>query len=195
MMNELLPEQRRAQILQWLNERGPLTIDELAHQFGVSAMTIHRDIDRLAGDGLARKVRGGVLPAADHLIQSGGQARCAMCGKVAPRRTAWVVTPDEGDQWQACCAHCGLLRLHHATGRLHATGRQSVLAADFLYGQMVNAYQATYVLGSDVTLCCVPSVLVFATRHDAERYARGFGGELLDFPSALAAVGESHHGH
>ena len=188
-MDSRLPDRRRAEILEWLNERGSLTIEALAERFGVSAMTIHRDIDRLAADGAVRKVRGGVLPAADPAQGSPTQARCAMCGKAVPRRTAWVVTPNEGEQWQACCAHCGLLRLHHATGR------QSVLAADFLYGQMVNAYQATYVLGSDVTLCCVPSVLCFATRHDAERYARGFGGELLDFPAALAAVGESHHGH
>ena len=189
-MNEMLPEQRRALILERLNERGSLTIDELARQFGVSAMTIHRDIDRLARDGLARKVRGGVLPAASDPNQPpGGQARCAMCGKTVPRRTAWVVTPNEGDQWQACCAHCGLLRLHHVPGR------QLVLAADFLYGQMVNAYQATFVLGSDVTLCCVPSVQVFATRHDAQRYQQGFGGELLVFDEALAAMGESHHGH
>jgi hypothetical protein len=104
-----------------------------------------------------------------------------------PARTAWVVTPNEGEQWQACCAHCGLLGLHHATGA------QSVLAAEFLYGQMVNAYQATFVLGSDVTLCCVPSVLCFATRHDAERYGIGFGGELLDFQAALAAMADSHH--
>lgn len=189
-MDEVLPEQRRAQILEWLNERGSLTIDELARQFGVSSMTIHRDIDRLEKDGLARKVRGGVMPAADAPGQvTPAPGRCAMCGKPAPRRTAWIATTDQGEQWQACCAHCGLLRLHHATGR------QSVLAADFLFGQMVNAYQATFVLGSDVTLCCVPGVLCFATRHDAERYARGFGGELLDFREALAAMGDSHHDH
>ena len=190
MMDEILPEQRRAQILEWLNERGSLTIDELARQFGVSSMTIHRDIDRLEKDGLARKVRGGVMPAAEAPgMTTPAQGRCAMCGKAMARRTAWIATTDQGEQWQACCAHCGLLRLHHTAGA------QSVLAADFLFGQMVNAWQATFVLGSEVTLCCVPSVLCFATRHDAERYARGFGGELLDFREALAAMGDAHHGH
>ena len=189
-MDSRLPDRRRAEILEWLNERGSLTIDALAERFGVSTMTIHRDIDRLASDGLVRKVRGGVLPATDEPARAAAtQARCAMCGKAVPRRTAWVVTPNEGEQWQACCAHCGLLRLHHATGR------QSVLAADFLYGQMVNAYQATFVLGSDVTLCCVPGVLCFASRQDAERFRQGFGGELLDFAGAMAAVADAHHAH
>lgn len=189
-MDNRLPEKRRARILEWLDERGSLTIEELAGHFGVSAMTIHRDIDRLARDGMVRKVRGGVMPAVDDPARTAtGQGRCAMCGKLAPRRTAWVVTSNDGEQWQACCAHCGLLRLHHATGR------QSVLAADFLYGQMVNAYQATFVLGSDVTLCCVPGVLCFASRQDAERFRQGFGGELLDFAGAMAAVADAHHAH
>ena len=186
-MDDRLPEQRRAQILEWLNERGSLTIDEMARRFGVSTMTIHRDIDRLAREGAARKVRGGLMLPADPSSARPTPATCSMCGKPVPSRTAWVVTPNAGEQWQTCCAHCGLLRLHHATGS------QSVLAVDFLYGQMVNAYQATFVLGSDVTLCCVPSVLCFATRHDAERYTRGFGGDLMDFQGALTAMADSHH--
>ena len=58
---------------------------------------------------------------------------------------------------------------------------------------MVNVYQAAYVLGSDVTLCCVPSVLCFASRPEAERYQRGFGGQVLDFDAARAALGQAHH--
>ena len=190
MTDEMLPEERRRLITEWLSERRSLSIGELARRFGVSTMTIHRDVDRLAREGVARKTRGGVLAAEEGADASPWPlGRCAMCGKRVPRRAAWVATPESGEQWQACCPHCGLLQLSHATGR------QSALAADFLYGRMVNVYEATFVVGSDVTLCCVPSELCFATRHDAERYRQGFGGELLDFGAALAAVGEAHHRH
>lgn len=189
-MAAILPQERRKLILDWLQDQRSLTIDQLAQRFGVSAMTIHRDLDVLAKEGLARKVHGGVVPAGDAAdIPMALQMACAMCGKRVPRRTAWVATPEYGERRHACCAHCGLLMLHHSSGK------QSVLATDFLYGQMVNAYQATFVLGSDVTLCCVPGVLCFATRSDAERYQQGFGGETANFDEAMAAMSAAHHTH
>ncbi|HNS40171.1 MAG TPA: DeoR family transcriptional regulator [Promineifilum sp.] len=186
-MDSKLPEQRQAQILEWLNERDFLVITELARQFSVSAMTIHRDVDRLVEEGRARKVHGGVMriEGVDE-VAARAQDRCAMCGKRPLRRTAWVITTERGERLNACCAHCGLLELHHIAG-----GR-SALATDFLYGQMVNVYQATFVLGSAVTLCCVPSVLCFATRDDAERYQKGFGGNLMNFAQAMASIDEAH---
>lgn len=187
-MNDKLPERRRVQIMEWLNEQESLAIDDLARQFGVSIMTIHRDIDRLVQEGGVRKVRGGVMRVEDTGEVAGwGSGQCAMCGKRPPRRTAWVITTEAGERLYACCAHCGLLELHHMNGA------RSALATDFLYGQMVNVYQASFVLGSAVTLCCVPSVLCFATRDNAERYQRGFGGEALDFEGAMAAIGEAHN--
>ena len=50
---------RRAQIAQFVRARGTARIDELADQFGVSTMTIHRDLDHLHQKGMLRKVRSG----------------------------------------------------------------------------------------------------------------------------------------
>ncbi len=57
---------RRQQILAMTTEQGFCTTVELANHFGVSDMTIRRDIQKLVGDGLLRSVHGGVtmLPAA-----------------------------------------------------------------------------------------------------------------------------------
>ena len=41
-----LPEERRKKILEILNENGSVTIEELARRFGVSEMTVRRDLDR-----------------------------------------------------------------------------------------------------------------------------------------------------
>lgn len=60
-----------------MTERGSVRIEDLAREFGVSIMTVHRDLDDLADQQLVRKVRGAatVLPSA--LFESGVRARLA----------------------------------------------------------------------------------------------------------------------
>ena len=58
------PTARRRQILELLDTRRMLTVQELVAELGVSAMTVHRDLDRLAADGYLTKTRGGAtLPS------------------------------------------------------------------------------------------------------------------------------------
>jgi DeoR/GlpR family transcriptional regulator of sugar metabolism len=55
---------RRAQILERIQRDGGASVGELARDYGVSPITVHRDLDRLAQDGLVKRVRGGARPAA-----------------------------------------------------------------------------------------------------------------------------------
>ena len=50
---------RRQEIMDLMMELGNATVDDLASRFGVSKMTVHRDLDELEQSGLLRKVRGG----------------------------------------------------------------------------------------------------------------------------------------
>jgi DeoR/GlpR family transcriptional regulator of sugar metabolism len=50
---------RRSEIAEFVKARGGARIAELADQFGVSTMTIHRDLDQLHAQGMLRKVRSG----------------------------------------------------------------------------------------------------------------------------------------
>jgi DeoR/GlpR family transcriptional regulator of sugar metabolism len=50
---------RRSEIAEFVRARGGARIAELADQFGVSTMTIHRDLDELHAQGMLRKVRSG----------------------------------------------------------------------------------------------------------------------------------------
>lgn len=50
---------RRQGIMDLMMELGNATVDDLASRFGVSKMTVHRDLDELEQSGLLRKVRGG----------------------------------------------------------------------------------------------------------------------------------------
>ena len=50
---------RRDGIMDWMLQLGTVTVDDLAARFGVSKMTIHRDLDDLETAGFLRKIRGG----------------------------------------------------------------------------------------------------------------------------------------
>lgn len=59
----MLPSQRRQAVLRRLTALGEVGFTELAEEFGVSEMTIRRDLETLEADGLARRVRGGAISA------------------------------------------------------------------------------------------------------------------------------------
>ncbi|MCF3639319.1 DeoR/GlpR family DNA-binding transcription regulator [Rhizobium sp. TRM95111] len=53
------PEDRRQSLMDLLLEAGSASVEDMANRFGVSRMTIHRDLDDLEQAGLLRKVHGG----------------------------------------------------------------------------------------------------------------------------------------
>ncbi|WP_200302120.1 DeoR/GlpR family DNA-binding transcription regulator [Streptomyces adelaidensis] len=61
----LLAEQRRALILDEVRRRGGVRVNELTRKLGVSDMTVRRDLDALARQGVVEKVHGGAVPVAE----------------------------------------------------------------------------------------------------------------------------------
>ncbi|WP_152361979.1 DeoR/GlpR family DNA-binding transcription regulator [Microlunatus speluncae] len=55
---------RQEVILRGVREQGRVTVDDLARELACSTMTIRRDLDRLAGLGLLRRVHGGAVSGA-----------------------------------------------------------------------------------------------------------------------------------
>jgi DeoR/GlpR family transcriptional regulator of sugar metabolism len=56
----LAPSLRRRNMLRWIETEGIASVADLARAYGVSAVTIHRDLEALAGEGAVERVRGGV---------------------------------------------------------------------------------------------------------------------------------------
>jgi DeoR/GlpR family transcriptional regulator of sugar metabolism len=61
----LLAEQRRALILDEVRRRGGVRVNELTRKLNVSDMTVRRDLDALAHQGVVEKVHGGAVPVAE----------------------------------------------------------------------------------------------------------------------------------
>ncbi|MCL6443793.1 MAG: DeoR/GlpR family DNA-binding transcription regulator [Alicyclobacillus sp.] len=57
----MLSAQRRKEIFHILNAAGQVELNDLAKRFGVSTMTIRRDLEKLEQEGKARRVHGGAI--------------------------------------------------------------------------------------------------------------------------------------
>ncbi len=182
-----LPAVRHQQILQWLEEEGSLSIQELQSRLKVSHMTVHRDLKQLAESGLVNRVRGGAIPTRGSEEKQYDHNSCTMCGGQIIQRLAFIIKRSNGDRSSACCPHCGIMLLSNIINV------DTALAKDYIYGRIVNAYQAHYVISSDVRLCCEPTVLCFARRIDAEKFSHGFGGYVMNFEQALDHLITAHH--
>ena len=85
------PAARQRDILELLDARHILTIQELATELGVSAMTVHRDLNKLAGSGRLVKTHGGVALPSQARGGNGAPAPCAMCNRPVPERSAVIM--------------------------------------------------------------------------------------------------------
>ncbi len=184
-MTKTSPVERERQILDLVRKHGSVSIQELAEALSVSTMTIHRDLDRLENRGHIIKQHG----RASLVEETAREDLCAMCGKSNRGKRVFIIYLSNGEQKNACCAHCGLMLLTVAKGAWQS------MTMDFLHGHMVSANQAIYLIGCDLTVCCVPTILTFGSRTEAERFQSGFGGKLASMDETIHyLMGTRHEG-
>lgn len=181
--------ERQRYILTHLEKRGSVAISEIRDQLGVSAMTISRDVNKLAQAGLLTKARGEVTLPDESSIRGRKSDNCALCGGTPSAHDMVLISNSTGERQRTCCPHCGLLLL------LRSSSDVTALTLDFITHHMVDARQAVYVVDSTVTLCCSPGILSFSNPQAAEEFRRGFGGATIDFQQALAYVQGMRHAH
>lgn len=115
MTASLPPALRRAQILDRIRREGGVSVAELARNHGVSAITVHRDLAELAGEGLIERVHGG--------------ARVLEGGSSESIETDWDKRVRQaGDAKEAIAAHAARLVESSATIFVDASSTGLALA-------------------------------------------------------------------
>lgn len=93
-----LKEERQQQILETVRDSRQVTVAELGHRFGVSEVTIRRDLSELAAQGALRRAHGGAIvvtsaPPEPPVVQR--MARAENCKKCIGRAAAALVADGQ----------------------------------------------------------------------------------------------------
>jgi len=125
---------------------------------------------------------------------------CAVCHRPLHPETFYRIHLKGGESEDVCCPRCGL-RFQRDRKDVASTE-----VADFFHGRRLDAQKAFYVEGSSVHLCCgepaprrdatggqfvltwdrcLPSLVAFATREEAEGFRRQHGGTVKTYADLL----------
>lgn len=110
----MLPTLRRQKLVDILREHGVLEIPELSERFGVSEMTIRRDLERLERDGRLYRVRGGALirESTAHEPPLSGREQAQVDEKRAIARQALThIQPEESIAFDASTTGLAVTRV------------------------------------------------------------------------------------
>lgn len=104
---------RRSEIVAFVRSRGVARIDEMADRFGVSTMTIHRDLDHLDAQGMLRKVRSGAEATPSEAFERSVDLRRAL--NLAEKQAV----AQAGFEWAADRVDMQAVALDDSTTALH----------------------------------------------------------------------------
>ena len=153
---------------------------------------------------MARQIVAILLPVAllggvGYYLSQQGHLDCDICSRHLHEEITYKIYLSGGEVLEACCPRCGL-RFERSNDDV-----VSAQVADFTTGEFVPAEEAFYVEGSLVELCahdlaqrdgmgvlyrlvwdrCLPSLLAFETRQQAELFRRQNGGEIKTYSHVI----------
>ncbi len=131
---------------------------------------------------------------------------CQVCGRAAPRQTEFHLFTKKGELI-ACCPRCAMHYMLNHPGEV-----RGARATDYFTGVQLDARAAIYDEGGRRQFCtlkkpdemrgphrgermrvydrCLPVLVAFSSRAEANRYRRQYGGRLLSYGQALQSVRE-----
>jgi len=115
-------------------------------------------------------------------VGSADAERCIVCGMDVSKypHTRYVVETTEGKTYPTCGVQCGLT-LHLRFGKEW----KKATAADLLSNRSFDATKGFYVYKSTVITDMAPGFISFKVKAHAEKFAAGFGGQVVTYPEAL----------
>ena len=132
-----------------------------------------------------------------------GEAICQVCGRGISAKTAYEIETASGTV-HACCPACAMHFMLNEPGSVRKSW-----ATDFNTGKPIPASNAYYDSGGDTQYCtahhppvergtegvtvrvydrCLPTLVAFSNRDEADAYQRQHGGRVVTYEEALASV-------
>ena len=113
---------------------------------------------------------------------AGGIERCVVCGMDVSKypHTRCVAETKEGKKYATCGVQCSLT--------LHLRFKdnwKSAKAKDLLSNRSFDVKKGFYVYKSSVITDMAPGFIAFKRRNDAEKFVKGFGGQVVTYEEAL----------
>jgi hypothetical protein len=130
---------------------------------------------------------------------------CNICNRPVHTGMAFLVETD-GHAEHACCPRCGMHYVINHPGKV-----QKVWATDLNSGESIPAETTYYDEGGNIDYCaahgeavqrqpqgvsvrqfdrCLPTLVAFKTRAEAETYRKEHGGRVLNYAEAMRSVRE-----
>jgi hypothetical protein len=128
---------------------------------------------------------------------------CRVCERGLHKGVTYRLELASGTE-DACCPRCGM---HYQIE--HPGAAKKAWATDLNTGAMIAAESAYYVEGGDIEYCtmhstpverqpqgvsvrdydrCLPSLVAFSSKQEAETYQKQHGGEVIDYQQAMEKV-------
>lgn len=185
----MLPIERQNRIRELLQKNNSIKIADLSKQLSVSEMTIHRDIKPLIDEGLIIKTFGGVTLSQEKAHPNHLRDQCIYCNRTINEKLAYRLIMPNHKIENTCCAHCGLLR-----HRQLADDVVQAICHDFFRSTTISASLAWYIIDTSIDIgCCQPQVLTFEWKEHAEKFVKGFGGNIYSFEEVIEVIFKKMH--
>ena len=116
------------------------------------------------------------------LASAGEAGKCIQCGMHLANypHTVYVITWKDGTTSETCGVQCGLTQ--HL---IHSEKFKSAVARDLLSNRPFDVGSGHFVFGSVAITDMAPGFIGFKDKANAERFQRGFGGEVVLYQDAL----------
>ncbi|MCL4498080.1 MAG: helix-turn-helix domain-containing protein [Deltaproteobacteria bacterium] len=181
---------RKERVLQLVKSGKCDTVTEISRELSLSKMSVYRYVRTLMGEGKISKTFNKLYPYAAGLSAAGKDSsalsvKCGICSKqITDERLKVVATYKDGGKQDFCCAHCAVMAAVHTISDLNSVS--SIMGRDFIYGNPLDLRNAFLLFKTGVIPCCSPPILVFARKDDAEKFKKGFGGEIRSFDEIIS---------
>lgn len=186
--SRLLAEQRRRKILEFIEQKGQITVRELASRFSVSAVTARGDLDALCSSGLAIRSHGGAVrkleTSSDGDTLSRQSRKFADVARLAKVSLKTVSRVAQGNSKLAPSVQASVLAVARDLG-VNLASHAKIPTITFILGNRdtVNEFQSKVLLGAEG----------YCTQHDWALHFISFRSDLnaplssLSLPEVLTS--------